>query len=61
MSKDEFVEKIDISSQKILHGVKKLQEAYNKNAEANFNSIRSTIDANAQKLDLVVKRQQEVV
>ena len=61
MSKDEFVEKIDISRQKILHGVKEVLEVYNKNAEANFNAIRSTIDANAQKLDLVVKRQQEVV
>ena len=61
MSKDEFVEKIDISRQKILHGVKEVLEVYNKNAEANFNAIRSTVDANAQKLDLVVKRQQEVV
>jgi len=61
VSKDEFVEKIDISRQKILHGVKEVLEVYNKNAEANFNAIRSTIDANAQKLDLVVKRQQEVV
>jgi len=61
VSKDEFAEKIDISRQKILHGVKEVLEVYNKNAEANFNAIRSTIDANAQKLDLVVKRQQEVV
>jgi len=61
VSKDEFVEKIDISRQKILHGVKEVLEVYNKNAEANFNAIRSTVDANAQKLDLVVKRQQEVV
>ena len=61
VAKDEFLERMELSYDKLLAGVKDLLDAHNKNAEANFAAIHAEIAGNAEKLNLVANRQAEVV
>ena len=61
MVKDEFTERIEGITNKLLNGFKDLLDIQSKSTEANFAAIKAEIAGNAEKLDLVTKRQQEVV
>ena len=61
MTREEVLERMDASADRLLEGVKNLLEAHQNSADANFKAIRAEIEGNAQKLNLVAARQGEVV
>ena len=61
MTKDEAHDGFGKISQDILGSIERLFSEHDKREEANLRGIRETIDANADKLDLVIKRQEAVV
>lgn len=61
MSKDEYRESEDKLATKLITGIRELFNEHNQIVDQRLGAIKGVIDANAKNLDLVVKRQGEVV